>query len=47
MPQSIGTFLVDGQVSGTWKPTGELTYFADVDKSPVEQEAARLAEFIA
>ena len=47
MPQSIGTFLVDGQVAGTWKPTGELTYFAEVDTRPVEQEAARLADFIA
>ncbi len=47
MPQSIGTFLVDGQVAGTWRPTGELSYFADVDRRPVEQEAARLAEFIA
>jgi len=47
MPQSIGTFLVDGAVAGTWKPSGELEYFADVDPHPVEQEAARLAEFIA
>jgi hypothetical protein len=47
MPQSIGTFLVDGQVAGTWKPSGELSYFADIDRRPVEQEAARLAEFIA
>jgi DNA glycosylase AlkZ-like len=47
MPQSIGTFLVDGQVAGTWTPTGELTYFAEVDTRPVEQEAARLADFIA
>ena len=47
MPQSIGTFLVDGQVAGTWRPTGELEYFTDVDPHPVEQEAARLAEFIA
>jgi hypothetical protein len=47
MPQSIGTFLVDGQVAGTWRPSGELTYFADVDPRPVEQEAARLAGFMA
>jgi hypothetical protein len=47
MPQSIGTFLVDGEVAGTWRPTGELTYFTDVDPRPVEQEAARLAGFIA
>jgi hypothetical protein len=46
MPQSIGTFLVDGVVAGTWRPTGELGYFRDVDPHPVEQEAARLAEFI-
>jgi hypothetical protein len=46
MPQSIGTVLVDGQVAGTWKPSGELTYFHDVDRDPVEQEAARLVEFI-
>jgi hypothetical protein len=46
MPQSIGTILVDGQVAGTWRPTGELEYFADVDPRPVEQEAARLAEFM-
>jgi Winged helix DNA-binding domain len=47
MPQSIGTFLVDGQVAGTWTPSGELTYFHEVDRRPVEQEAARLAAFIA
>jgi hypothetical protein len=46
MPQSIGTFLVDGQVAGAWRPTGELEYFADVDPHPVEQEAARLADFL-
>jgi hypothetical protein len=46
MPQSIGTFLVDGQVAGTWRPGGELEYFADVDPRPVEQEAARLADFL-
>ena len=47
MPQSIGTFLVDGHVAGTWRPTGELAYFEDVDPRPVEQEAARLAGLIA
>jgi hypothetical protein len=47
MPRSIGTFLVDGQVAGTWRPTGELEYFTDVDPRPVEQEAARLADSMA
>jgi hypothetical protein len=47
MPQSIGTFLVDGQVAGTWRPSGELEFFVDVDRRPVEQEAARLVEFVA
>ena len=27
MPQSIGTYLVDGAVAGTWKPDGTLEAF--------------------
>jgi hypothetical protein len=50
MPQSIGTFLVDGAVAGTWKPDGTLTPFVDLSgrqRTQVDKEAARLAEFMA
>lgn len=50
MPQSIGTFLVDGQVAGTWKPDGTLTPFGELtrqQRAQVEQEACALAEFSA
>jgi hypothetical protein len=52
MPQSIGTFLVDGTVAGTWKhsaadgvgvqPFGPL---AAADRQAVDEEAERLTEF--
>ena len=50
-PQSVATFLVDGQVAGTWRyekgrielaPFGRLT---GADRRAVEAEAERLAEF--
>jgi len=50
MPQSIGTFLVDGQVAGTWKPDGTITPLVDLTKqqrTQVDKEAAALADFIA
>jgi winged helix DNA-binding protein len=53
MPQSIGTFLVDGQVAGTWRSEdGRVTTSAfeplpRVAKRKVEQEAAALAAFMA
>jgi hypothetical protein len=50
MPQSIGTFLVDGQVAGTWKPDGTVTPFADLtrrQRTQVDKEARALAEFSA
>jgi hypothetical protein len=49
MPQSIGTFLVDGAVAGTWKPDGTVTPFVELTKAQrqlVDAEAAALAEFI-
>jgi hypothetical protein len=51
MPQSIGTFLVDGAVAGTWRyDAGRVRWqaFAKLDRSSareVEAEAERLAEF--
>jgi hypothetical protein len=50
MPQSIGTFLVDGQVAGTWKPDGTVTPFGDLtrsQRSQVDKEARALAGFMA
>lgn len=53
MPQSIGTFLVDGQVAGTWRANdGRVTTsaFEPLPKTArrgVEEEAASLAAFIA
>ncbi|MBE2316864.1 AlkZ family DNA glycosylase [Solirubrobacter sp. CPCC 204708] len=50
MPQSIGTFLVDGQVAGTWKPDGTVTPFVDLNRrqrAQVDKEARALAEFSA
>jgi hypothetical protein len=50
-PQSFPTFLVDGQVAGTWKydkgkiglqPFGRLDA---ADRRSLEEEADRLAEF--
>jgi hypothetical protein len=51
MPQSLGTFLVDGSVAGTWRHEGGLVgweAFARLDRATrreVEDEAARLAAF--
>ena len=52
MPQSIGTFLVDGQVAGTWKvdKSGVVTWepFATLPASvrrQVDAEAGALTEF--
>jgi len=50
MPQSIGTFLVDGAVAGSWKPDGTVTPFAELTKqqrAQVDKEASALAEFTA
>ncbi|RKQ92318.1 winged helix DNA-binding protein [Solirubrobacter pauli] len=50
MPQSIGTFLVDGAVAGTWKPDGTLTPFGALTKAQrrqVDKEHAALGEFCA
>jgi len=52
-PQSIGTFLVDGQVAGTWRSEGGRVTPSPFEPLPrtvrreVEQEAAALAAFIA
>ena len=53
MPQSVGTFLVDGAVAGTWKHDGGRVRwepFERLDRATrreVEDEAARLAAFYA
>jgi hypothetical protein len=50
MPQSIGTFLVDGAVAGTWKPDGTLTPFVELTKAQrrqVDNELEALVEFSA
>jgi hypothetical protein len=51
MPQSIGTFLVDGQVAGTWRLDGERVVpepFGRLDaatRREVHDEADRLTDF--
>ena len=51
MPQSIGTFLVDGAVAGTWKPEKEgiaLAPFGRLDRAvrrELDAEAERLRAF--
>jgi hypothetical protein len=48
MPQSIGTFLVDGAVAGTWRPDGTIDAFEDLTATQqrlVEAEARRLIAF--
>ena len=51
MPRSVPTFLVDGQVAGTWAYTGGqvvTTSFHDLsgaDRRAVDAEAERLAAF--
>jgi hypothetical protein len=51
MPQSVGTFLVDGAVAGTWRyDDGRVRWdaFERLDRAAareVEDEAERLAEF--
>jgi hypothetical protein len=50
MPQSVGTFLVDGAVAGAWRPDGTIEPFAELTKTQrkaVDAEAARLAAFSA
>ena len=47
MPQSIGTFLVDGAVAGTWKPDGTLEAFDGEPSSEVRDEFGRLMAFCA
>jgi winged helix DNA-binding protein len=50
MPQSVGTFLVDGTVAGAWRPDGTIAPFAELTKAQrraVDAEAARLFAFCA
>jgi winged helix DNA-binding protein len=50
MPQSVGTFLVDGAVAGAWRPDGTIEPFGELTKAQraaVDAEAARLAAFAA
>jgi DNA glycosylase AlkZ-like len=50
-PQSMNTFLVDGQVAGTWKYDGARVHVEPFErlsrevKREVDEEAARLTEF--
>jgi hypothetical protein len=52
-PQSMNTFLVDGQVAGAWREvngTVELEPFVTLsaaDRVVVEEEAERLVRFLA
>jgi hypothetical protein len=48
MPQSIGTFLVDGAVAGAWRPDGTVEPFRELtakERRAVEAEGRRLVEF--
>ena len=51
-PQSVATFLVDGQVAGTWREergrivTEPFERLARAARREVDEEAARLAEFM-
>jgi hypothetical protein len=50
MPQSVGTFLVDGAVAGAWRPDGTIEPFTELteaQRKAVDAEAARLAAFSA
>ena len=51
MPQSIGTFLVDGAVAGTWRPDGTIEPFEDLSEAQRSagrgRSGAALAEFSA
>ena len=50
MPQSVGTFIVDGAVAGAWRPDGSIEPFralTTAERKAVDAEAARLGEFIA
>ncbi len=50
MPQSVGTFIVDGAVAGAWRPDGTIEPFRTLtttERQAVDAEAARLGEFIA
>jgi winged helix DNA-binding protein len=50
LPQSVGTFLLDGQVAGAWRPDATIEPFrrlTGAERRAVEAEAARLAEFAA
>ena len=50
MPQSVGTFLVDGAVKGTWRPNGDIEPFELLTRQQrreVDAEARALAEFSA
>jgi hypothetical protein len=50
MPQSVGTFLVDGAVKGAWRPNGEIEAFELLTRQQrreVDAEARKLAEFSA
>jgi len=51
MPQSVGTFVLDGAVRGTWRPAGKeiavepFEPLTRAQRREVDAEARRLAEF--
>ncbi len=53
MPQSFGTFLVDGAVAGAWRPDGDRIAVEPFEtltasqRREVDAEAERLADFCA
>ena len=50
MPQSVGTFLVDGAVAGAWRPDGTIepfTLLTAAQRRAVDNEAGRLSDFVA
>jgi hypothetical protein len=50
MPQSVGTFLVDGAVAGAWRPDGTIEPFVALtpqQRREIDAEARGLAEFSA
>jgi hypothetical protein len=50
LPQSVGTFLIDGAVAGVWRPDGTIEPFEELSarqRRQVEAEASRLADFSA
>ena len=41
MPQSVGTFLVDGAVAGAWRPDGTIEPFGSLDQGAARAGRSR------